>query len=275
MTMRRLDAHPLFVDGHVHLHDSVSISESLDAATRNFTTAARNIGLNRSFHGVLLLAETANAKHFSRLLKLSKSESIGPSPGWIISQTDEGGSLIAQKQGSSLVIIAGRQIVTAEKLEVLALCTEQSFREGESIHRTLEKIHQSGGVPVLPWGFGKWLGTRGRVVFDLLQDRSSPAFFVGDSGARTSAIPTPHLIKSARKLGIKVVSGSDPLPLSWDVGRIGSFGFYLDFNLSPKMPTLDIKHILWSNDIEIQPYGSLEKLLQFVRSQLMMRVRKK
>lgn len=55
--------------------------------------------------------------------------------------------------------MAGRQIVTAEKLEVLALGTDLDIDDGRPIREVLSLVTENGGLPVIPWGAGKWWET--------------------------------------------------------------------------------------------------------------------
>ena len=83
--------------------------------------------------------------------------------------------------GQTLYVIAGRQIITRERLEVLALCTAKEFADGEEVETVLDKVRRAGGLPVLPWGAGKWWGTRGRIVTELLRKGQGESLRCGPS----------------------------------------------------------------------------------------------
>ena len=63
-----------------------------------------------------------------------------------------------------VLVIAGRQIVSAERIEVLALGTRTQIPDGQPLAATIDAVRADGALAVLPWGFGKWWGARGRMV---------------------------------------------------------------------------------------------------------------
>ena len=76
---------------------------------------------------------------------------------------DEAESLTASsKSGQDLSIVAGRQIVTAENLEILALGFDAGLDDGLPIDEVILAVQAAGALCVLPWGFGKWTGKRGQ-----------------------------------------------------------------------------------------------------------------
>jgi hypothetical protein len=125
-----------------------------------------------------------------------------------------------------LAVIAGRPVVTREGLEVLLLASSADLPDGESIERTLDLGWESGGLVVLPWGFGKWLFSRGKTVARLLSGRDNGRLFVGDNGNRPTGLRQPGLIRRAEATGIPVIPGSDPFPpgiplrACWPVRRL-------------------------------------------------------
>ena len=100
---------------------------------------------------------------------------------WAFHRTHEDCSLYAQSKNSQgLFLIAGRQIVTAENLEVLALATANDFRDGSPMEELIEAVKESGGIPAIPWGPGKWMGRRGVFLRNLLERAKDPGLFLGD-----------------------------------------------------------------------------------------------
>ena len=64
-----------------------------------------------------------------------------------------------------LYILAGRQIITSENLEVCALAT--TWTQEDKSAGTIDTIHnvrRGGGLAALNWAPGKWFGDRGKVV---------------------------------------------------------------------------------------------------------------
>jgi hypothetical protein len=260
----------ILVDAHVHIHRCFDIPQFFNAALNNFQSFSTTPSIF-----VLLLTETASANYFDRL----QAESAHPSGllgDWSISNTQESCSLFAHRHASpSLFLIAGKQIVTAEELEVLALMTTQSFADGQPLPQVLEAVSTSGALPVIPWGFGKWMGRRKRVLQQLFTQPNSPRVFLGDNSGRPIFWPTPPFFDHASQGSpTKVLPGSDPLPFSTEVKRPGCFGGLVQGAFDPHYPAASLKEILQDPAIPVMPYGTLEKPHIFLRHQINMQLLK-
>ncbi|MCA1853850.1 MAG: hypothetical protein LC647_16095 [Beggiatoa sp.] len=177
----------VLIDTHVHIHGCFRLARFFGAAHANFERAARaQPGSHKSSHdgfiGVLMLTETARADCFKRLSAWADGEDSGLGE-WRLRHTDETGSVMAERHGQCLYIIAGRQIVTTERLEVLALGFEGFVPDGEPIRGVIDRVRSAGAVAVIPWGFGKWWGGRGKVVSALLEGHEALGFFSGTTAA--------------------------------------------------------------------------------------------
>jgi hypothetical protein len=264
------------VDGHVHIYDCFELSSLLEAAFDNFGAEAVRRGHGDAFVGVLLLTESAGINEFSRLrVGAATSEQPGRN-GWRFRSTGEDCSLIAQcGPTKQLILVAGRQIVTAEDLEILALCTDANFPEGLPLDATLDLVQRAGGMPAIPWGAGKWLGKRGAIVRHSLESQASGKLFLGDNSGRPVFWGTPRHFELAQQRGIRVLPGTDPLPFASEYWRPGSFGFALSETLTPEHPAGDLKRLLVDPSTVLSPYGSLENPYRFVRNQIRMQLRKR
>ena len=175
--------------------------------------------------------------------------------------------------GVKIYLVAGRQVVTEEKLEVLALFATRRINKGMSLPATVEAIRQADALPVLPWGAGKWLGKRGETLRDYLSAHEKKRLFLGDNGGRPRFWSTPDLFDFAAKKGILVLPGSDPLPLPGEAARVGSFGFVLTGNSSVgDAPTLYLKKALLSAKTTPLPFGRLQQNGKFILNQLRLRL---
>ena len=154
-----------FVDGHVHMHPGFDAGQALDSAAANLEVAAKRINHRGQSLGVLLLAEMHGYDWFGTT-RASVVNGNAVINGWSIGLANEPETFIAHSDVGQreLLVIAGRQIVTAERIEVLALLTPEHFPDGLSIDETLAAAHSVGALVVLPWGVGKWFGGRGRLV---------------------------------------------------------------------------------------------------------------
>jgi hypothetical protein len=269
----------LLIDAHVHIYDCYNLEKFFDVAFENFQAAATQVGYERDFTGILLLAESSGCDWFGRLKILTQAEQspqknrIG---SWALNRTGEDSSLIEQANGGKrLILIAGRQIVTAEGLELLALCTTDVFADGISIMESVAMVRESGGIPVIPWGFGKWMGRRGKILKELLGSIKEPKIFLGDNGGRPKFLKQPSYFKMADDLNIRILPGSDPLPFTSEYNRAGSFGFSLPGKISLDYPADQLKKKLSNLNNGLQTYGKSERPFRFFRNQIRMQIKKR
>lgn len=189
----------LLIDGHVHVHDSYDETAFLSAAWTN---------LSRQGEGLptLLLAEMQGANVFARW-------KAGGGP-WTIAATGEPSAIVL---ANKLLVIAGRQIVTAEKIEVLAQLTSESFEDGLPLHETIERALALGALVVLPWGGGNgWEREAGSLSRLWLSGRCCSATMPADQWAgphrRFSASiwcfpePTPCACEASSGLWVRMAS---------------------------------------------------------------------
>lgn len=261
----------ILVDAHVHVHASADPAQLLDSAAANFAVVAKELDAKR-WQGVLLLAEMASMDWFDSVSN-GKAKQVG---NWSLqSSTGEDISLNAQQNGQSLTIIAGRQIVTSEKIEVLALGTRKTVPDGQDLSATLAAVRRSGALTVLPWGVGKWLGRRGRLVTDTLRKARELNVFPGDNSGRPGFWPEPAAFGFAVSQGYPVLPGTDPLPLPDEERRVGSMGFWMTGQLAAEAPGAALhRHLLGSEAKPIRAYGPRESVIGFFNNQLALRLKK-
>lgn len=248
------------VDGHVHFHSLDLVAPTLDAAARNFR---RVYGRSRGFLGAVLLTQAASECIFE---VLQAETSVGgwklaPSPG-------EPESLIARKSDLSLAITCGRQIRAADGLEVLALGTLETFPDRLPFIETISAVTKSKALTVVPWGFGKWLGERGRRVEEVLTSLGPAELLVGDNGSRLAWAGMPSLVKNAARRGFRVLPGTDPVPFAGGYRRVGQFGFLANIEPSESAPWSEIRNWLLGSQVSPQQYGRATGLTSFVFNQL-------
>ena len=208
----------VLVDAHVHLHACFPCERFLDAAAANFARAGKDLPDVRDVVGCLMLTESAGVDGFAQL-----ADGRLGTGSWQIASTQEDVSLIANRLGAlPLFLIAGRQIATAERLELLALGTRARFPDRAPLRAALAAVAGSGAIPVVPWGFGKWTGRRGRLVADLLADAHDVRLYAGDNGGRPRGSLRPRLLALAERHGKLVLPGTDPLPFPGEVAKVAS-----------------------------------------------------
>lgn len=263
----------LLIDAHVHLHDCFPPASFLEHAERNFARAAE-MGEAVQAPGVLMLTESAGVDWFGRLASMAAGAATGhglPLAPWSIEATGDPSALLARNGPRRLLLVAGRQVVAREGLEVLLLGTRATVPDGRPIREVLAEGERLGALRVIPWGAGKWLFARARLLSDLLAEaQPDNGFFLGDGGGRPFFWTRPRHFEEAQRRGVRVLSGTDPLPFASQVGRAGSYGFRLDAPVDLTRPAEGILAALRDPSSRITPYGRLERLTPFVRHQLAM-----
>lgn len=269
----------LLIDAHVHIYDCFDLEEFFDSAHANFKSAAEQLGHGNDFTGILLLAETSKDNWFNHLASYADGIDLPDNRttrSWTFRNTTENYSLIAESGNlRKLILIAGRQVVTTEGLEVLALCTSNRFKDGKPILELIKEIEVKDSIPVIPWGVGKWLGNRGRIVKNIINNDTS-LIYLGDNRNRPNFWPQPTLFKLAEKRGNGILPGSDPLPFVSESGRVGSYGFILQTQIDYKNSATLIKQILMDKaNYPVRLFGRLEKIHRFLQNQVRAQFRKR
>lgn len=240
------------VDAHVHLHVPANAMSDLRQAAAGFTA----VGNNKN-PAVIMLAERAGYDVF-RLLESQ------------LAPTGEPESLWFEHAGQRLLIVAGRQIITAEGLEVLGLVTRMQMPDGLPVERVLERLEEADAIAVLPWGAGKWLGRRGKIVDRLLAKARPGRLFLGDNGGRPGWWPVPQF-----STGIPILAGSDPLPLPGSARKIGCYGSVIGTTLPEELPAKRLKQALRDPATRIATYGRLTPMFRFITDQARLRIGRK
>ena len=263
----------LLIDAHVHLHDCFAPGVLFDHAHRNFEQAARAHAWEAAL-GVLMLTESAGVDRFEGLGGLAAdapADPTSPLGTWRLELTPDPTALAATSGARRLLLIAGRQVVAREGLEVLLLGTRATVQDGQPIRTVLAEGGRLGALRVIPWGAGKWLFARGRLLRQLMVEaRTDPGVFLGDGSGRPFFWTKPRHFTEAERRGIRVLPGTDPLPFPSEVGRAGSYGFRLEGAVDLSRPGEGLKAALRSPASRLAPFGRLERLTPFVRHQIAM-----
>ena len=173
-----------------------------------------------------------------------------------------------------LYLFAGRQIVTAERLEILALgMLEDGIADGGSATNVVKAVLSSGGVPAISWAPGKWLGRRGKTVQALIERFAPAELLIGDTSLRPTVFREPALMRWARSKGLKVVAGSDPLPVPGEEAYMGVYRSILAAPFDPDNPVTSVRAALISPDVRATRSGArcgpldvLRRLLRHARA---------
>lgn len=227
----------LVADGHVHLYPFYDLPRALASLEGNL----RRHGIPGTPAG--FLAERSDCHLFEDLregrLRLT-GVPLRPTG-------DEGSLVLAGEGGPRLFLFAGRQIVTAERLEVLALTVDLPLEDGLPAAKVVERTLDAGGVPVLAWAPGKWLFARGAVVSELLLRFSPGELLLGDTTLRPSLWGVPRLMRDGRRRGFGVFAGSDPLPFPGEERMLGRYATVLEGQIDSGSPVDGVRRALASS----------------------------
>lgn len=261
------------VDSHVHIHECFNIEEYLNFIFGNFSNSAREIDNSISWVGILLLTEIKGINFFNSLLNSLSQKKIN---NFNIIRTEEDESYIIQNgSGHKVIVISGRQIITEGGIELLALCTTKNFKEHEDLEKTILNVITANAIPVVPWGFGKWVGEKKNIIKNLINLDKDIKFFLGDNSGRPRFWFEPYLFKLGKSCSRFVFPGTDALPIPSEVSKTGSYGFYLKTELNLSKPSEGLKKVL--NDLNESPltFGKLENPIKLFRNQLIMQLNKR
>ncbi|MEN8154179.1 MAG: hypothetical protein ABFR75_09150 [Acidobacteriota bacterium] len=256
----------ILIDGHVHLYDNFDIDTFVDSITKNFKkyTDVENHEFSAAVK-MIFLTEARENEYFSRIENNSlpfRNKDIHAE------KTGEKGSILLKQNGSSLFyIIKGRQIITKENIEILSIGPGSKIKDGLPAAEVIEILRERDELAILAWGVGKWFSKRGKIVKGLMKTHKFPNLLIGDNSARPSIWLKPLIYKEGEKLGIPVISGSDPLPLPGEEKKGGSYFFTINGKFDSEKPFLSIKKILKLEIKELKLSGKRDSLFSFLKRQ--------
>lgn len=254
------------VDTHVHLHSAQMIVPALQAAATAFRRLSPADSRKSALRGVLMLANMKGQNNLSEVVAAAQ-QSAGICLG--TRQWDSPSAQSVNVDGEEILLISGHQVVTRERLEVLALGCDLRPADDMPLEETLSACNHLGALAALPWGAGKWVGTRGKKLHRLAGYASDwPHVTFADSGNRPVGWPWPGPLRRAEANGFSILTGSDPLPVSEDY-RAGTEGVWVEENMLSDWQHLRIA--LLQNPPRFSTRMSIPR---FVRLQTALRLRR-
>lgn len=217
------------VDTHVHLYPFYRLHAVFDAAHRNLRQAAPD-----AERLALCLAERSGQHAYEAM----RSGDLLPAMWHIRPAAPSPALEVYTSDGRTLWLIPGRQVVTAERIEVLALGADLAMEDGAPLTDVLARVRTGGALPVLPWGVGKWFGARGRHVRDAIEAARPGELAVADTHIRPQHSPRPTNLRRAAERGLAVLAGSDPLPEPGEEAVAGMYGVLVEGAPERGLPAL-------------------------------------
>jgi len=237
----------IIADTHVHVYPHHNPARLFSAAAQSFARIAP-----QAQHRVLCLTETASCSFFESLA----TGLIPLEDQWSYEQAPEPGAVkLTHPTLGDLWLLAGRQLVAEERLEVLAL-TEDTLRvDGKPVVDIIHEVNALGAIPVLAWAPGKWFGARGKIVSELLDTFPPDRLLLGDSSLRPSGWGEPLLMRKAARRGAHILAGSDPLPVPGEETQAARYACGWDAEFDPAQPVTSIRAALRATSCTIQRVG--------------------
>lgn len=254
-----------YIDTHCHLYDRLSSAEFFRAYIRNLSsTVGARFSQDKDTIGVCLVDLKGN----NSFAKLASGEAQ-TSRGLGIQQIDAC-TLEVSIDAQSVRVFKGQQVNTQEGLELIAMGYAGTLPENQPLGQYFE-LCQSEASVVLPWGVGKWLGKRGRLVDQLLSKKGGAVlgdFILGDNGGRPWWWRESRF-SAAQSQSALVLAGSDALPVASYQDRVGGYlnGFSGRFERCQDW----LDHLKSLNTRPAQ-FGKLNSTMGFFREQLGIRM---
>ncbi len=224
----------ILADTHLHFYPCYDLKRALRVLRSNLAALSAD-----SLH-MAFLAER-NDCHFFKEIRDKKRE-ISASPAQI---NAFGEALLLQEEGyKDLYLFAGRQVITRERLEVLALTTDVEIPDGLPVEEVIERINREGAIAVLSWAPGKWFAQRGKKVARLFSDYSAQEVVLGDTTLRPWCWLEPRLMKRGVNSGFTVLAGSDPLPFAGEEEMMGRYVSRWQMELDLENPVGSVRSYL-------------------------------
>jgi hypothetical protein len=243
----RLPGIMIFLDAHVHLYpryDRDLLFDTLVTRARRLAPQAGQLAL------LMMLRE--GQRTLAEVLRAAER----PRARWQVRDEPAPGVCIVAGEATRIHLFAARQVAVRERIELLGLFTEAAIPDGLAADETLDRLRGVGALPVLAWGLGKWLFTRAPVVHELIESATpKQPLLIGDTALRPSFWGEPRLMALARRRGLRVIHGSDPLPRAGDERVVGSYASLVEGFCSDQQPAADLRRLLLDPAVPLRAVG--------------------
>ncbi len=243
----------ILADTHVHIYPCHDFARAFGSIV-----AAMDLHAGGRDHvKVACLAERSDCRWFE---SVATGRTALPSQFGIERGVGGDESITVSGAGQNVVFVAGRQIRTAEGLEVLSLTSDKVVPDGLPVREAINAVRDAGAVPVLTWAMGKWTFKRGRIAAELIGEAKPGSLLAGDSSLRPACMEEHRIFRVACDRDIAVVAGSDPLPVPGEEKHCGAFFTVLSGEYDFSRPALSLRRLLPTSDSVIGQGGRRSSL---------------
>ena len=235
----------IIADTHIHFYPANDAARLVRGAAQRLTQVARSSAPVLA----LFLVEPHGFHYFAELRRerdaIGGGVAVEPSP-------EEEAVCVRLPDGPDVWLLAGRQMATSERMEILALTSATVFPERQPAERTVAMVLEAGAVPVLAWAVGKWMFRRAEVAGALCRAYGPDRLWLGDSALRPVGWPQPALMADPAR---RVLAGSDPLPVPGDEDQAGTYGIRLEGDFDARRPVTSFRRLLHADPAMIERVG--------------------
>ena len=236
----------IFLDAHLHLYPAFDRDQLLDALAARAQHLAPRASATVSF---LMLREGQGS--LGRLI----AATTRPRQQWRRVREPAPGACVMSDGAREILLVAARQVAARERVELLGLFTEAEIPDGLSLAETAQRLRGAGALPALAWGLGKWLFPRSRAVRAMIDAAEPGSLLVCDSALRPAFWGQPRLMRRARKKGLRLLYGSDPLPRAGEETVAGRYASLIAADLGEGDPASSLRRLLLDRSVAITPVG--------------------
>lgn len=250
----------IIADTHCHIYPNYELKFAFASAIKNFR--AHSAILSKDSYNfsasdselVICLTEKAGCNFFKQLA--NREIEID---GFQVNNTAENTSLAITDGTSSIYLLAGRQLATKERLEVLGLGVDFIAEDGLDLTSAVSTVKSNGAVPVIPWALGKWLGKRSTILSEFLSANPGQVY-ISDSALRPVGWTNAGVKQMVSIAACKLLVGTDPLPIKGEEARIASYCSVLSSQFDRNNPTMSFLNALKATNT-YQAVGSRVSIL--------------
>ncbi len=255
---KRMNLNPatFIADTHVHVYPVHDAARLIEQAGTHLGRLADGPDALRA----IFLTEVHGHDFFGAL----KNGSHAVPSLHVLEQEESEALLLRHETAGDLWLFAGRQIVTAERLEVLALTMEKVVEDGAPVSDIVRAVGDTGGIPVLSWAPGKWFFERGTIVKRVVEEFEPGQLRIGDTSLRPVGWPEPGIMKRAGAEGRTVLAGSDPLPFRGEERQAGQYAVCFECAFDPGRPVTSIRAALSDPALRVKRVGRRNSVPQML-----------